>query len=226
MTTGVTDRAQLEQAEQTVLRWMEALREEAGRLDESQVENFAETMRRLVTRLSRDLGPLTFDPEALAEIRGVIIEGIEHLDSDGETTARIDVLDDLLVRGEKIRHVLRDALDADLGVDPRDARALAASLAEWLPRVPQREIAKLAGISLRQLQRWLKEGGEAPRRLELVARLVVLLRKAWTPEGVVAWFGRPRRDIDGKAPIDVLDDPAAEHALIRAVRQGRAQHGA
>lgn len=226
MATDITERAKLEQAETTVLRWMAALREEASRLDASQVENFAEMMRRRVTRLSRDLGPLAFDPEALAEIRGVIIDGIEQLDADGGRTERIDVLDDLLIRGEKIRHVLRDALDADRGGDPRDAQALSGSLGEWLPRVPQREIAELAGISLRQLQRWLKDGGEAPRRLQLVARLVVLLRKAWTPEGVVAWFHRPRRDLDGRRPIDLLDDPGAEHALARAVRQGRAQHGA
>jgi hypothetical protein len=223
--TETTERVQLEQAEQVVLEWMETLRAEADTLDDRQVENFADTMRRLVTRLSKDLGPLDFDPESLAEIRGVIIGGIEKLDTNDDADSRIDVLEDLLIRGEKIRHVLRDALDADVGADPRDAGAMGDSLVEWLPRVPQREIAQLAGISLRQFQRWLKDGGESPRRLELVARLVALLKRAWTPEGVVAWFYRARRDLDGKPPIDVLDDPAAEQALMRAVRQGRALHG-
>ena len=225
MTTETTERAQLEQAEQVVLEWMETLRDEADALDDRQVENFADTMRRLVTRLSKDLGPLDVDPESLAEIRGVIIGGIEKLDGTDDADSRIDVLEDLLIRGETIRHVLRDALDADVGADPRDARAMGDALIEWLPRVPQREIAQLAGISPRQFQRWLKDGGESPRRLELVARLVALLKRAWTPEGVVAWFHRPRRDLDGRAPADVLDDPAAEQALMRAVRQGRAQHG-
>ena len=225
MTTETTERAQLEHAEQVVLEWMETLRDEADTLDDRQVEDFADTMRRVVTRLSKDLGPLDVDPESLAEIRGVIIGGIERLDTTGDADSRIDVLEDLLIRGEKIRHVLRDALDADVGADPRDARAMGDSLVEWLPRVPQREIAQLVGISLRQFQRWLKDGGESPRRLELVARLVALLKRAWTPEGVVAWFHRPRRDLDGRAPVDVLDDPAAEQALMRAVRQGRAQHG-
>jgi hypothetical protein len=225
MTTETTERAQLEQAEQVVLEWMETLRDEADTLDDRQVESFADTMRRVVTRLSKDLGPLDLDPESLSEIRGVIIGGIERLDAKGDAGSRIDVLEDLLIRGEKIRHVLRDALDAEVGADPRDARAMGDSLVEWLPRVPQREIAQLAGISLRQFQRWLKDGGESPRRLELVGRLVALLKRAWTPEGVVAWFHRPRRDLDGQAPIDVLDDPAAEQALMRAVRQGRAQHG-
>ncbi len=225
MVTETTERAQLEQAEQVVLEWMETLRDEADKLDDGQVENFADTMRRVVTRLSKDLGPLDFDPESLAEIRGVIIGGIEKLDAESDADSRIDGLEDLLIRGEKIRHVLRDALDADVGADPRDARAMGDSLVNWLPRVPQRAIAELTGISLRQFQRWLKDGGESPRRLELVARLVALLRRAWTPEGVVAWFYRPRRDLGGKAPIDVLDDPTAEQALMRAVRRGRAQHG-
>ena len=159
MTTETTERAQLEQAEQVVLEWMETLRDEADALDDRQVENFGDTMRRVVTRLSKDLGPLDLDPESLAEIRGVIIGGIERLDATGDADSRIDVLEDLLIRGEKIRHVLRDALDAEVGADPRDARAMGDSLVERLPRVPQREIAQLAGISLRQFQRWLKDGG-------------------------------------------------------------------
>lgn len=161
MTTETTERVQLEQAEQVVREWMETLRDEADQLDDRQVENFADTMRRLVTRLSKDLGPLDFDPESLAEIRGVIIGGIERLDTNDPAGSRIDVLEDLLIRGEKIRHVLRDALDADVGADPRDARSMGDSLVEWLPRVPQRELAQLAGISLRQFQRWLKDGGRA-----------------------------------------------------------------
>jgi hypothetical protein len=55
--------------------------------------------------------------------------------------------------------------------------------------------------------------------------LVALLWRAWTPAGVVAWFYRQRRDLDGKPPIDVLDDPEYERSLMTAARQGRAQHG-
>ena len=123
MTTETTERAQLEQAERVVLEWMETLQDEADTLDDRRGENFADTMRRVVTRLSKDLGPLNLDPESLAEIRGVIIGGIERLDTEGDAGSRIDVLEDLLIRGEQIRHVLRDALDAELGADPRDARA-------------------------------------------------------------------------------------------------------
>lgn len=219
----ITGRAELETAEATVVKWMDAVRGEARRLDGAQVAQFAETTRRLATRLSRGLGPLLADAE-LAEIRGVILEGIERMDAE-PGLAPIEVVDDLLVRGERIRHVIRDALDGDVGVDSRDAGALTGALTEWLPRIPQREIAALANISPRQLQRWLRTGGDAPARLQLVARLVVVLRRAWTPEGVMAWFARPRRDLDGATPLAILDDPTREPDLLRAARAGRAQHG-
>lgn len=218
----VAERAGLEGAESAVVSWMAAVREQAKRLDATQVGQFADTARRLATRWSRELDPLLGDHD-LAEIRGIILDGIERRHAEPDL-APIDVMDDLLVRGERIRHILRDALDADPGVDLRDAGAVARALTEWLPRVPQRDLAALAGISLRQFQRWLHQGGDAPRRLRLVARLVVLLRRAWTPEGVVAWFSRPRRDLGG-APLALLDDPVAEDDLLSAARRGRAQHG-
>jgi uncharacterized protein (DUF2384 family) len=102
---------------------------------------------------------------------------------------------------------------------------LVRSLLDWLPRVSQTRLAKLVGISPRQFMRWKKEGGESTTRLLLVTRMVALLHRAWTPEGVVAWFERPRADLDGKRPIDVLEDPQYEQRLMTAVRQGRAQRG-
>jgi hypothetical protein len=48
----------------------------------------------------------------------------------------------------------------------------------------------------------------------------------WNPEGVVAWFYRERKVLDGHAPIDLASDPGFERALVRLARQGRAEHGA
>lgn len=221
---AIGERDRLERAEEAVERWMQVLHQQADTLDEHQVGSFVDTARRTVARLGRDLGPLDIDPPALAEIQRIVIDAIALLEEQPQM-APLDVLDDLLQRGERIRHVLRDALDEDLGVDPADAGALSRALVGWLARVSQREIAALVGISARQLQRWLKDGGQAPRRLALVAHLVVLLRRAWTPEGVLAWFARGRRDLEGHAPLDLLDDPGWEQALLEAARQGRAQHG-
>jgi hypothetical protein len=191
--------------------------------DPGYVERFRETAQRLSTRLNEELPP-DLDVEAVAEIRGILIEALQDLSTIDEERPW-DVVEVFILRAEAIRHIVRDALDAHVGSDGQNAADLIRALQEWLPRVPQTQLAELVDISPRQLQRWKKSGGEPPRRLQLVTRLVALLHRAWTPEGVLAWFDRPRSDLDGQAPRAVLDDHAYEQRLIRAVRQGRAQHG-
>lgn len=186
-------------------------------------ERFRETARQLSKRLNEQLPP-DLDPEAVAEARGIIVEALHDLD-DLDEEQPWNAVEVFVLKTEAIRHIVRDALDAHVGSDGRDAAALVQSLQVWLPRVPQRRIADLVGISPRQFLRWKKGGGDPTRRLVLVTRLVALLHRAWTPEGVVAWFERPRRDLDDRRPIDVLDDHDYEQRLLTAVRQGRAQHG-
>lgn len=191
--------------------------------DPGYAERFRATARQLSKRLNEELPP-DLDAEAVAEIRGIIVDALHDLDDINEEHPW-DSVEVFVLKAEAIRHIVRDALDGHVGSDGRDAAALAESLQNWLPRVPQRRLADLVGISPRQFLRWKKEGGDPTRRLVLVARLVALLHRAWTPEGVVAWFERPRRELDNKRPIDVLDDHDYEQRLITAVRQGRAQHG-
>ena len=52
-----------------------------------------------------------------------------------------------------------------------------------------------------------------------------MLRHAWTPKGVLAWYHRPRRDLGGKAPLELLDDPGSERLLLSAARDSRTQYG-
>jgi uncharacterized protein (DUF2384 family) len=42
---------------------------------------------------------------------------------------------------------------------------------------------------------------------------------------VIAWFHRPRRDLDGRTPISLLDEAGSEHVLLSAARSGRNQYG-
>lgn len=192
--------------------------------DPDYAERFRETARRLSKQLNDQLMPPDLDSAAVAEIRGIIVDALHDLD-DIDTESPWDTVEVFVLKAEAMRHIVRNALDAHVGSDGRDAAALAHSLVDWLPRVPQTRLAGLVGISPRQFLRWRKQGGEPTRRLMLVTRLVALLRAAWTPEGVVAWFERPRRDLDGNRPIDVLDDHDYEQRLMTAVRQGRSQHG-
>jgi hypothetical protein len=230
MTATVHDseRAQLERIDRHLEKWMEILKEEAGKVDIEQLRLFVKTTRRLAARFDEELPP-TLEPAAMNEIRGIILGGIRKLDQADDsphTIGPLDVLDDFLVRAESIRHILRDVLDEDIGPEASDAGVLIAELESWLPGVPRREIARLGGFGVRTSYRYAKGGTAPSHRLTLVARLAAILRRGWTPQGVVAWFDRPREDLDSRKPIDVLDDPAYEHRLMRAARSGRAQHGA
>ena len=48
--------------------------------------------------------------------------------------------------------------------------------------------------------------------MQRVARLVAILRHAWTDEGVVAWFYRPRKDLDARKPIELIDEPPTKRS--------------
>jgi AraC-like DNA-binding protein len=192
-------------------------------IDPNYVRRWVDTAKSLSVQISNDLPP-QLEPQAVAEIRKIIInllDGLEHIDP----ARPLDAIDQFFVRLEAVRHIIRDALDEHVGVREDDARPVIAYLKQALPRVTQADQARLAGISTRHLQRLGKEGGAPPRQLVLAVRLVKLLRYVWNPDGVLAWFHRERRELDGHAPIDLAGDPGFERALLRLARQGRAQHG-
>jgi hypothetical protein len=192
-------------------------------VDPSFVERFRDTARRLI-ELNDELHEDDFDPRALAEFRGIIINAIK--DVEGANPDRpLDTIDSLLVRAEQLRHIVRDAMDGHVGGVGRNTAEVMESLRQTLPSVRQVELAALLGRSQRQVQRWATQEGSPPSRLELVARIAALLRHSWTEDGVVAWFLRPRPDLRGKKPIDLLDDPSRETEVLTAARRGRAQHG-
>ncbi|MGH2853068.1 MAG: hypothetical protein ACRDLF_02605 [Solirubrobacteraceae bacterium] len=227
----VLDREQHELAalEQRISTTLEQLRDgleaaasdgEVPAVDPEYIRRWVETARRLSVQVSNGLPP-QLDPEAVAEIRKIIVnllDDLEHFDP----TRPLDALDRFFVRAEAVRHIIRDALDEHLGCHEDDARPLVAYLQEALPRVTQADQARIVGISTRHLQRLGKEGGRPPRRLVLAVRLVRLLRYVWNPEGVVAWFHRERAELGGHAPIDVMGEPGFERALLRLAREGRA----
>jgi DNA-binding transcriptional MerR regulator len=217
------EREQLERLEDAIKQWINVLREQAEALDDEHFKQFWETAQRLALRLDAQLPP-SLDPIAANEIRAIMIGGLRKLEEVGDDRP-LDILDDFILRAESIRHIVRDALDEDLPVNPDDTKAVAALLVSWLPRATRKSIAELLGVTERTLQRWLENGGPPSRRLFVVAKLVLLLKDAWTPEGVLAWFNRPRVDLKGESPTNVIDDPDFERALLLAAREGRAQHG-
>lgn len=98
-------------------------------------------------------------------------------------------------------------------------------LEAWLPSLTLSELSGLVGLSERQIQRRRRDEAASTPRLQIVTRLVAILRHAWSDQGVYLWFTRPRPDLDGRAPVDLLDDPARERSLLIAARSGRVQGG-
>lgn len=179
-----------------------------------------DTLRR-VAELDDELRTADFDPEWVAEFRGLLLDIVRAT----QTNEPLDAYDKLLLNTEAIRHLVRDAVDGHVRGGEDNVGAMVEQLTQWLPRVSQSELAQLMGISTRQLQRWATSSAVPSRRAQLVARLIAVLRRSWTPEGVVAWFYRPRPSLNDKAPVDLLGDAAYEQELLLAVKQGRAQHG-
>ncbi len=225
-TTAQTERERIEDLEESTVELRDVLLgilEDTKGLAEDQEYSarFNETQKRLF-ELHHGLNKDDLRLEDVSDIRNLLMNAMEEIQNIPEERS-LDVLDKLIVSAEAMRHILRDALDRpELDIDKR---SLILGLLEWLPGISHKDLAELLGISDRTLSRWLKYTGDPNRRLKLVVRLVNNLRHAWTPEGVVAWFHRLRQDLDGLAPIDVLDDAEYEHALIAATRRGRAGHG-
>jgi hypothetical protein len=104
---------------------------------------------------------------------------------------------------------------------------------QHLPGIDQEELGELFGVDARTVRErkagTTKTIRKDPERVVLVAQLVYDLRRAMTPRGVVSWFRRSRPQLDGRAPLEVIDhediDTAAD--LLRPLARGaRGQLGA
>jgi hypothetical protein len=219
----ISERDQLERWDHQIEQWIELIRGQAETVDRDQIDRLIRTAKTFAIRINDNVSP-SLDPASVAELRGILLGGFRTLE-EGRPDRQLDILDDLLVRAESVRHIIRDAIDEEVGCDPNDVQCLTQLIVGSLPRITQAEVADLLDKNPKTIQRWLTGTGRATRRLQLVAKLVNILKLAWTPEGVMAWFDRPREDLDDQRPRDVLDTPEYEHALLISARRGRAQHG-
>jgi hypothetical protein len=189
-------------------------------LDDSLARRLGEVARRL-----SDLKPQFEAADMSIEQKATMYSALVDVNAAmNGTPGSLDRFEAALVGIERVRHVVRDALDEFVGGAEADRRRLIAELEQSLPSVRQADLAELLAVDPRTVRRWSAQAGTPDHRLQLVARLVAVLRHAWTAKGVLAWFHRGRRDLDGRAPIELLDDPAAEQALLSAARSGRNQY--
>ena len=151
---------------------------------------------------------LWVDPYLLLAAQRALIGSLRALDSDDTAWARRQ----LRIRLEQLRQVYRDLAEGEAVYEERSAKEVAQWLADVLD-VSQARLAELIGISTRTFQRWVSDAdsvgpeGEDARRVRVIARAANHLRHALTGPGVVHWFEAPNPQLDGRRPLDLLDDP-------------------
>jgi hypothetical protein len=217
-------RQALEGVDETLSQIQRSLEDAAqsGAIDRDLLERLEKTSRDAAARANDNLPP-EIDAQAADEIRRRLLSIVTRDFSDASS---LDVADHILIEMEAVRHIIRDLLQEQPPVELRDAATLIALLEDWVPGISVGDLAALLGYSPRQLQRLRHELRPATHRAQLVARLISILRHAWTDQGVLSWFRRPRPDdLDGHAPVELLDDAMHEGDLIRAARAGRVQGG-
>jgi uncharacterized protein (DUF2384 family) len=132
---------------------------------------------------------------------------------------------DVRVALEQFRHALRDIVDNRPYDDDAPIHDVLVRTADVL-NAPQKTLAELFGVSVRQLQRWLAHDGSQPAaddaaRIRAVARIVNQLRHSFTGPGVAAWFDR-KHPVLKRRPIELLDDPLNYPRLLSAATASRA----
>lgn len=227
MAATLTPEERLGNADRELLVLKDNLVEAIAQLQEHpEVDNsFHDRMEAMEERLGalrEELRPEDLDKTQLIEFNGALWE-INRILRDKESSYDLDVIDQLLIAIERVRHVIRDALDEHVVGLPNDAGLVIEELKKWLPNTSNETIAHLVGVNRRTVSRWMKERRPPNRRLQLVAHLVAVLRHNWTEDGILSWFERPRRGLAGKKPQNLLEDPGAEDQLLSEARAGRSQ---
>lgn len=186
---------------------------------EDRLEAIQERLRRL--RQGIRIGDL--DKVQVNEFHSALWEIKDLIDEHGPSY-NLDIAERLLVCIERVRHVIRDALDEHVGGVSDDAGLVVSELRSRLPNTSMEAIGRLIGVDRRTLYRWEREHRTPTRRLRLVARLVAVLRHSWTEEGIMAWFDRPRRGLGDRKPLAFLDNPNEDELLLMEARSGRSQY--
>lgn len=171
--------------------------------------------------------PLRVDPYFLLSAQRALIGSLRALDSDDSSQARRQ----MRVHLEQLRQVYRDLAEGDVVYDDRPPKEVAQWLAAILD-VSQARLAELVGVSARTFQRWVSDTdrvgpeGEDARRLRVIATAANHLRHVLTGPGVVRWLEEPNAALEGRRPLDLLDDPTEAVRIPTLAASGRSHTAA
>ncbi len=207
-------------ASPAVLRLLAIVDEATAQLAASRVvpPSVQNAVRQLTSRISsRSVGDFgDIDPYQVQRLLLGVLAAHRALDIDDNDKQRRQ----LRIGLEQVRQGLRDVVDERHVAADRPAR----EIARWLvaqTKLPQAEVAKLAGVSPRTFQRWTstiestQPSGDDEMRLRTLARAVDQLRWSMTPAGVVRWLQRPNPGLKNRPPAEVLGEPGAYETLRR-----------
>jgi uncharacterized protein (DUF2384 family) len=170
-----------------------------------------------------------WEPSALVETldRGVFADALRAIAEAG--VARLAPLDFEAYAG-------KPAVDLAAWIATlRDDIAASPVPDAELPRLESifgvEELAELSGVATSSLRRYLSQRRDVPdvvaARVHLLARIAGDLAGSFNERGVRRWFERPRPQLDGQAPRDILrgnwdpEDPGPEKvAALAAERVG------
>jgi uncharacterized protein (DUF2384 family) len=164
---------------------------------------------------------LQADPYHMTTMWAAAYSAEKALRHDNDAEKRRDVR----IALEQFRHALRDITENRPYNDDVPVREVLARTAEVLA-TPQKTLAELLGVSVRQLQRWLAHDGPEPAaddaaRIRVAGQVVNQLRHSFTGPGVIAWFYR-EHPVLGRRPIELLDDPLYYPQVLQAATAARA----
>jgi uncharacterized protein (DUF2384 family) len=227
VTPALTAEQRLGHADQELQELKDTFVEAIGQLEKSRhvdssFQERLDDIERRLRELRQGLNIEDLDKTQINEFHSALWAIKDLIDDQGDEYD-LDTVDQLLICIERVRHVIRDALDEHVAGVPDDAGLAVQQLRDWLPNISIATISRLVGVDRRTFSRWTKVDRSAPRRLQLVANLVAVLRHNWTEDGIVAWFDRPRRGLGGRKPSALLDDPVADELLLAEARSGRSQ---
>ena len=183
-------------------------------------------LRSAIRRLAGDAG--WQDNELARELLDQTFELQERLEQDPDGTDP----------GWKVREIADQIADLLLAIQREaehtaldDAPTAARYVIDQLAGIDQEELAGLFGVDARTVRDWKSDKTKTirknPERVTLIAQLVYDLHRAMTPRGVVRWFKRDRPQLEGRPPLDLIDDDvdAAAEELRPLARGVRGQLG-
>ncbi|MDO8185049.1 hypothetical protein Q5424_02875 [Conexibacter sp. JD483] len=152
--------------------------------------------------------------EFLVGLRRAIDADPEVQDAAGDVELHQLMMRDVLARIE--RRLLHDELD--------DPRAAVDFVLATLKRIPAGDLARLLGVSTKTIGAW-RAGRPVTRngeRAVVLAQLLSYLRQSLTPLGIVLWFDAERDQLDGRTPLQLIEERgvASAHAPLVALARG------